>query len=254
MPRITHAFVSGKSDGGDATLVRPSNWNAAHVGSSHALDSYAIDGTYGDDFTEASLNARWTRRNLASTNETYQDGPDQTHMTVDLSASGGGGGNTTSDRMYLETCPAGDWEIMVSGSLFIPDISVGGGASSTMYGPVAVSSTGTGVGFTLYHNGELALLTNLSSYAYASTLNSVNLNAIASHYPRGEKFWLKLKKVSGTYTGYWSLNGDVWSPVRNPTGTPSAFTPDRFGFGRFYVDSGGATDCRCSIDIFNKIA
>lgn len=29
---IKHAFVSGKSDGGDATLVRPSNWNADHTG------------------------------------------------------------------------------------------------------------------------------------------------------------------------------------------------------------------------------
>lgn len=30
---ITHTFVSGISDGSDATLVRPSNWNAAHSGS-----------------------------------------------------------------------------------------------------------------------------------------------------------------------------------------------------------------------------
>ena len=28
---ITHAFTSAVDDGGDATLVRPSNWNAAHV-------------------------------------------------------------------------------------------------------------------------------------------------------------------------------------------------------------------------------
>lgn len=28
---ITHAFVSAKGDGGDATLIRPSNWNAAHA-------------------------------------------------------------------------------------------------------------------------------------------------------------------------------------------------------------------------------
>jgi hypothetical protein len=28
---VTHTFVSAKSDGGDATLVRPSNWNAAHT-------------------------------------------------------------------------------------------------------------------------------------------------------------------------------------------------------------------------------
>jgi hypothetical protein len=29
---ITHTFVSGKADGGDATVVRPSNWNATHSG------------------------------------------------------------------------------------------------------------------------------------------------------------------------------------------------------------------------------
>ncbi len=29
---VTHIFVSAKSDGGDATLVRPSNWNASHTG------------------------------------------------------------------------------------------------------------------------------------------------------------------------------------------------------------------------------
>ena len=28
---VVHAFSSGKSDGGDATLVRPSNWNADHT-------------------------------------------------------------------------------------------------------------------------------------------------------------------------------------------------------------------------------
>lgn len=28
---IQHPFVSAKADGGDASLVRPSDWNAAHV-------------------------------------------------------------------------------------------------------------------------------------------------------------------------------------------------------------------------------
>ena len=28
---VTHSFVSAKTDGGDATLVKPSDWNAAHV-------------------------------------------------------------------------------------------------------------------------------------------------------------------------------------------------------------------------------
>src|SRR3990167_3314272 len=29
---LTHAFVSAKADGADATLVRPSDWNADHTG------------------------------------------------------------------------------------------------------------------------------------------------------------------------------------------------------------------------------
>jgi hypothetical protein len=32
---VTHAFTSGKTDGGDATLVQPSNWNADHTITSH---------------------------------------------------------------------------------------------------------------------------------------------------------------------------------------------------------------------------
>jgi hypothetical protein len=31
MPNIKHAFTSGKTDGGDSTLIQPSNWNAEHV-------------------------------------------------------------------------------------------------------------------------------------------------------------------------------------------------------------------------------
>lgn len=35
--QIKHAFTSAKGDGGDATLVRPSNWNAAHTTSMATL-------------------------------------------------------------------------------------------------------------------------------------------------------------------------------------------------------------------------
>jgi hypothetical protein len=28
---VTHPFVSAKADGGDSSLVRPSDWNASHV-------------------------------------------------------------------------------------------------------------------------------------------------------------------------------------------------------------------------------
>jgi hypothetical protein len=40
---ITHAFTSPKADGTDATLVQPSNWNAAHVAES-AFEFVIDDG------------------------------------------------------------------------------------------------------------------------------------------------------------------------------------------------------------------
>jgi len=45
---VTHAFTSPKADGGDATLVQPSNWNAAHSlsGNLAALDGLANASGY----------------------------------------------------------------------------------------------------------------------------------------------------------------------------------------------------------------
>ena len=48
---IKHAFVSAKADGGDATQVRPSNWNEAHVlqTGDNETPSGTINGTTGSD-------------------------------------------------------------------------------------------------------------------------------------------------------------------------------------------------------------
>ena len=59
---VTHTFVSAVADGGDATLVRPSNWNAAHTlagicvnigqvttsGSQATVTFSSIPGTYNN--------------------------------------------------------------------------------------------------------------------------------------------------------------------------------------------------------------
>lgn len=60
---ITHSFVSGKSDGSDTSLVKPSDWNAAHVigDGTMTLDAAANVGTITASdtikFTMGSLNA-----------------------------------------------------------------------------------------------------------------------------------------------------------------------------------------------------
>jgi len=42
---ITHTFVSGKADGGDASLVQPSNWNAAHNIDNATITRAMLEGT-----------------------------------------------------------------------------------------------------------------------------------------------------------------------------------------------------------------
>jgi hypothetical protein len=50
---ITHAYVSGISDGVDTTLVRPTNWNAPHVGGGVPT----VDQDISADFSTASDSA-----------------------------------------------------------------------------------------------------------------------------------------------------------------------------------------------------
>lgn len=47
---ITHTFVSSKSDGGDSTLVKPSDWNASHtIADGYALMRVATVTIHDDD-------------------------------------------------------------------------------------------------------------------------------------------------------------------------------------------------------------
>jgi hypothetical protein len=57
MPDVTHPFVSGIADGGDATLVRPSNWNAAHVWPTNTTlgDLTLADGAFAIHLIEIAL-------------------------------------------------------------------------------------------------------------------------------------------------------------------------------------------------------
>ena len=52
MASVKHAFTSAKSDGGDATLVRPSNWNDDHEGAISAVNVKTDAGATGDGTTD----------------------------------------------------------------------------------------------------------------------------------------------------------------------------------------------------------
>lgn len=62
---VTHAFVSAKADGADASLVRPSNWNAGHV-----VTGVALTGKQCVPCAAASMTANTTNGPASGTLET----------------------------------------------------------------------------------------------------------------------------------------------------------------------------------------
>ncbi len=55
MGNVKHAFTSAKADGGDATQVRPSNWNAAHTGAVEILDRDLTQIDVANEAAETSI-------------------------------------------------------------------------------------------------------------------------------------------------------------------------------------------------------
>jgi len=55
MGNVKHVFTSPKADGGDATQVRPSNWNAAHEGAVEILDRDLTQIDVANNAAETSI-------------------------------------------------------------------------------------------------------------------------------------------------------------------------------------------------------
>ncbi len=217
---VKHAFTNPKSDGADTTVTRPSDWNAEHVGSSPPyLDSTTLDGTYGDEFTGASLDGKWTPLNVPAPG--FQAG-DGSHLFIDFSG--------VNPANITEPGPTTDeFDVIASFSHFV-------NAVDAMVGLYIVSSTGTGVGSCLRVYDATHLVYNLVSYAYDSI--GVSTGLVVTPADLGAKLWMLFQKRSGLYVSRYSRDGTNWSrPVQY---TPPAFTPAKIGIGRQYGSGEGS--------------
>lgn len=112
---IKHAFTSAKGDGGDATLVRPSNWNAAHTTSiaTNKLVGRTSPGT--GSFEEIALSAL------------VAAALDETTGAAFLSALGVGGFDTGDVKWTLNSSATAGW-IIVNSAVFTLSKSGSGGS------------------------------------------------------------------------------------------------------------------------------
>lgn len=198
------------------------------------LDSYALDGTYGDDFTTASLSGIWTRRNFTSGAETRQFGPMQTYMRIDTT------GRSPGDA-YLQTAPAGDWTFAIA---YVPRIDV-----EVAVGLACVDSSGTGVLAQFYTSPVAVIVIGVTTYStYAGTF----AQAASRNDPlwlKECKHWLYLRKSGTDYFSAYSTDGEVWSD--ETAAYSSAHTVNRVGI---LLSPIGSIPIIIDIDWFNKIA
>lgn len=207
------------------------DWEAAAASRPYLDLAVALDGTYGDDFTGASLAVKWTRRNTTLGMETYQTGGGSWMTVLPTGAAAFMG--------YTQTAPAGDFEIMVAHTHF-------NAGSNMMVGPVILDTNGTGVGACWYDDGTVYQM-NITTWAYASTGQTGAASGLGS--PNGTRHWLTLKKVSTGYTVKFSQDGINWSPYT--ASATWAGTVAYIGFGRFYNNTANQS---FAVDIFNKVA
>lgn len=198
------------------------------------LDDYSRprDSTYGDDFDGASLNARWTRKNIVSGQETYQDA-NGSWMRVNMV------GTATAAQQYQQNLPgSGDWDFICSMTYYVQ------ATSSVMYGLVAYDNSGNGLGPVAYAADHNTYLGVISGFTYASNGGGIAILVV----PNAKKIWYRLTKVGTVYTARISLDGLTWS--RGPTRTDAtAFT--KIAFGRVF---GGSTDEEFAVDMFDRVS
>lgn len=174
-----------------------------------------------DDFAAATLNGAWSAHTSGGA-----------FATTDCITQARDGSNL---RMMYTDKMGCLWRTQANTDL---DLRVGGlrasgqfdGATGSMFGIAALDSSGGGVGVTVYNDGNMQLAT-ITGWAYASYLQVFagvpghNLNPAA-------EYWLRLVRVTNTWTMYYSFGGDAWGTVSaSGAGT---FTIDRIAIGAFY--------------------
>lgn len=215
---IKHQKVSGIADGADTSLVRPSDWNKAHT-SVFGLDRLAFNATYGDDFDEASLNARWARHVQTSGEESYQQGGNASALKVDFSTG-------AAARYIYQTAPNGTNETWEWSYSAYQETTTG-----QMFSLLMVDGSGNGVAAMLYDATVGLYLVNVANHIYTSVLTqNGNLRVPIGYQQAGGRIWLKLRKATGLYAASYSIDGETYA--REATGTPTGFTPTRVGVGR----------------------
>jgi hypothetical protein len=237
------AGVTASGTGATKTITIPGGG-----ASGPPLDQYTLDGTYGDHFTGASLDAKWTRRNFTGGAESYQLGKNATWLGISTSGRAVGDG-------YFQSAPSGDWTFAMK--------SIHRGTRYASMGLACIDSSGNGVSIVVYSNPAGPILVKTTTYStYASvfavpnvagTSPTVHVWPSADDLALDRPLWLSLRKSGTNFYVAYSLDGEMWSAESDALSY--SFTVDRIGFMIAPLSSVNSAHKRAiEIDWFNKIA
>ena len=188
----------------------------------YPIDNRTLHATYGDHFTGASLDAKWTRRNYTSGAESYQQGVAATWLRISASGRANGDG-------YFQTAPAGDFQLEMR---YIPRYM---GAQYPNLGPCIIDSSGNGVSVIIYNGPPIAVLVvKISTYSsYASSYVQAggaadNIQQLGATIGSERPLWLRLRKSSNNYYCNYSFDGEIWG--LESSALAYTFTVNRIGF------------------------
>jgi hypothetical protein len=240
--------VDVNDDGGGQATVTIDGSGITGSGGGYPLDTYTPDGTVYDDFTGASLDAAWTRRNYTSGAETYQVGIDGSWIRISSAGRAAGDGylrSSNGDGTYACKLYWRNYGSAVPGP-----------------GLALVDSAGSGVILAPYSSpiGMLLLaLTTYSSYGgsfvQAGQPNQHASNALPAVATMTDRIvWLYIRKSGTSCFGAYSFDGVMWSP-ESEAFTWSG-TMNRVGIlnGPLGTADVGGVDEWVDIDWVNKIA
>lgn len=225
----------------DSTQALGVKWAAATGGSGGPSRTIlkTLHGTYGDDFTAAALDAKWSHGgNSAAGQFSFQVDSDAASPTW---ARWTRTGQANGGYIY-QTAPAGDFSLILRHSQQF------GTSSAFMTGLVILDTSSNGAAAVIYNGSPLAVLAgSVSGSVYGGTFQSIGLSAAV--HTAGVPTWLRLRKSGTSYFASASFDGEKWMP-ETPALT-SAITVARIGIGHIFgSDTASVT---FDLDAFNLV-
>ena len=187
----------------DAASTNGIKWAAAGGGGVTVQYPGLKPGSPTDDFAAASLSGSWSahsNQGSFATANCITQGEDWIGSSLDMQFSAQNG---TIYRTHADT----DLDFTVGGIRQKGIANASG--TQMMIGIAALNSSGTGVGVTIYDDGN-AYIATITTYNYSAFSDSWSGHGKGTATGMDGDWWLRLKRVSGTWTGYASQSGRAW--------------------------------------------